>query len=186
MRYEFQRGVMDPHVFVELGDDGMTVTLDGAPPRLVQYNDISLVQLSLTLDRSSISDTFRCSIELRSGDTLAFDSVAYVSFGAFKPTAYRAFVEELHRKLLSGGHRAEFIAGDKTGRFALRLLGTIGIALLSMAIVILMLNISWWHAAIVALLFGWLTWYQVRGLRRNETRRYDPREIPQNLLPEGP
>lgn len=186
MRYEFQRSRIDPHMFVELLDDGIQVTPDDAPQRVVPYGDIAMVRLSFEAQRA-LPERYACTLELRSGDTLFFDSIAYQSFfSAFKPTLYRPFVEELHARLLEGNHRVRYMAGDKTGRFALQVLLTIGIVVFGLVSLVVVADKPWWTVMSTLLLFGGLLWNQIRVLRRNETRDYDPRAIPPDLMPEVP
>lgn len=184
MQYEFQRSRVDPHMVVELLDDGIQVTPDDAPQRLVPYGDIAMVRLSFEQGRA-LPERHACTVELRSGETLFFDSMAYQSFfSAFKPTDYRPFVEELHARLLGGNHPVQYMAGDKTGRFALQVLITIGIAVVGLASLVVVSDKPWWTVMSALLLFGGLLWNQVRVLRRNETRHYDPHAIPPDLMPE--
>ena len=186
MRYEFQRSRLDPRMFVELGDDGILVTADDTPPRVVPYGDIAMVRLSFE-PRRFLPERYACTLELRSGETLFFDSIAYTSFvTAFRPTDYRPFIEALHGRLLGGDYRIRFMAGDSTGRFALQVLFAIGIGIVGLVSLVVASSKPWWTVMSTALIFGGLLWNQIRLLRRNETRRYDPRAIPQDLMPEVP
>ena len=184
VRLEYRRSRNEPTATAELLDEGITLAPEDAPRRLVPYGNIVSVRLSETSVRG-MPDRFTCSVELRSGEILLFDSIAYVSFfSAYKPTAYRPFVEELHARLLVGKYRVTYMAGDKTGRFALHVLLTIGVGFVGMVSVIMQISKPWWRPLTTALVFGGVLFAQIRHLRVNETRQYDPHALPQELLPE--
>lgn len=184
MWFKLHRNLVDAPITVELQDDGIQVEPEKPLRRFVPYADIRQVRLSFVSDRFT-TDQFVCTIETLAGETLVFGGIA-VSFGEWKPSAYRAFVEALHVKLLSGGYRVAFVAGDKTGYFAVRLLWTLCVSVGGLVVVLIFaMNFPWWKFAGVALLYGCLVWLHVRYLRANEPRRYDPRALPRNLLPKG-
>jgi len=143
------------------------------------------MRLGYVLNRATLGH-YVCVIELNDSERLTFASVAHVSVGVTKPTAYREFVEELHVRLLHGRYRVTFMAGDGTGHFAVWLLWTLCVAIVGLIVVVIFaMNSRWWEFVGFALVYAGLLLIHIRYLRINEPRHYDPRQTPQNLLPKG-
>lgn len=185
MRFAFQHSKDDPLLFVELGGNGIELMLGDETKRIVPYGDIATVRLSVAPEHDEVPARCVCTLTLRSGETLSFDSIAYeVATNDFKSTAYRPFVEALHEKLLTSNHRVQYMAGAKTkGVLQLVLLTIVTLFVVAGSVVFVIDKPEWMIlSAVVA--DASLLWAVIGVLRRDWPRRYEPRAIPQALMPE--
>ncbi len=186
MQYEFQRSKADPHMGVELGDDGLVLTVGGAPRRVVPYGDIATVRLSIAREHDEVPAHCACTLELRAGESLAFGSIAYEpATNDFKSTAYRPFVEALHEKLLTSNRRVRYMAGEKTKGTVQLVVMTIITLFVVAGSVAFVIDQPWWMILSAVLADVSLLWAVFGVLRRDWPRRYEPRAIPQALMPEA-
>lgn len=182
VRLSYEGEVFDGIDSVELLDAGVQTMCRGRA-RFVAYTDIKLVRLRYT-PRRGMPDLYLCTIEPHAGKPLRFSSLTHRGFvHGYEPVAYRPFVHELHARIAAAGGRPEYWAGEPTGRFALHLVGTIIAAFVGIGIILGDKRMPGWTIVPLLIFFGWMGWPLVRSLRANETRRYSPRAIPENLLP---
>lgn len=186
MRLDFNSGLLAGVDSVELLDTGIQVTSRRGRPHFLAYTDIELVRLRHAPSRD-LPQFYICKLESRSGKPLRFGSLTQAGFPkGYVLVPYRAFVKELHARILSAGGRTQFWAGQGTGQLALGLIGTIVVTILLLIKVGSDTRITGWAVLPMLAIVGWFVWMQIRNLRANETRRYDPRAIPEEVLPPDP
>jgi len=185
LRLDYKSDLIDGIDSVELLAAGIQTTRRGQS-RFVAYTDIKLVRLRYA-PRRGMPEFYICTIEPRAGKPLRFGSLTHQGFvHGYEPVPYRAFVQELHARIAAAGGRPEFWAGEPTGQFALQLLGTIVAAFVGIGMVLSDKRMSGWMIVPLLVFLGWMGWPLIRRLQANETRRYSPRAIPDNLLPKDP
>jgi hypothetical protein len=185
LRLDYVRDVVDRVEFVELGEDAITIGRVNAPLQSIAYVDIAVVRLRYA-PIQDLPEVFTCTLETRGGGRpVKFGNLSWVSWmTGYKPVAYRAFIAVLHERILRAGGRPQFVAGDTTGGFALRIAGAVIVGCVMIGILATKgSDLPGWAFAVMVAAFGWLIWSQVRDLRRNETRRYSAHAIPDNVLP---
>jgi hypothetical protein len=149
------------------------------------YADISAIRLSYR-PVSMQAHRFRADIANTSGARLAIISTSWQTAALMAPqdNDYRAFIEELHRRVASAGGRVALTGGLGSTVYAI---GVTLVALLALAMAALLvraLAIGEFAGALFLVgfvaLFGW----QVGGfIRRNRPLTYTYAQIPDALLP---
>ncbi len=186
LRLDFKSGLLAGVDSVELLDTGIQVTGRRGRPRFLAYTDIELVRLRHAPTRD-LPELYICKLESRAGEPMRFGSLTQAGFPkGYVLVPYRAFVKELHARILAAGGRTQFWAGQGTGQMVLGLIGTIVVTVLLLIKVASDTRITGWALLPMLAIVAWFVWTQVRNLRANETRRYDPRAIPEEVLPKDP
>lgn len=193
LQYHFRPSAYDPPMALTLEEDKLRVRQGDRSERALSYSDVARVRLWWKRERGG-GDQYLCAIDFllpdgRTGPFALFGSRTHLSGQHYeeRPTEYRVFVEELHRRLLAAGTRAEFVTGlpdsSPWGIFlrpaGLRFLGTFLVSRL----VRLPLPIGLALAALVASIGvpG-----LVQGLERNRKGPYEPDRLPDWVLPPVP
>ena len=97
---------------------------------------------------------------------------------------YRAFITELHRRLIAAGTAARFDTGTNLLAFwgGLALLAVAGLGLAGLVVRALEANASG-AALLIAIFLAVFLWYGGNYFRRNRPGRYWPDALPEALLP---
>lgn len=186
LRLDFKSGLLAGVASVELLEKGIQVKDRHGRPRFLAYTDIALVRLRHT-PRRDLPEFYICKLEPRAGKPMRFGSLTMAGFPkGYVLVPYRAFVKELHARILAAGGRPQFWAGQGTGQMILGLLGTIVVTILLLIKIGSDTRITGWAVLPMLAIVAWLLWIQIRSLRASEARRYDPRAIPDDVLPKDP
>ncbi|WP_406677223.1 hypothetical protein [Rhodopseudomonas infernalis] len=182
--YAFKASLIGAAQQFELTDDGLLWRV-GPKSGLWPYASIKQVRLSFR-PVSMQSQRYRADLEDNNGARVRILSTTWQTVALMAPQndAYRAFILELHRRMLAAGSRAELIGGLRP---AIHTAALVIVALVAAAMTGLLARAvatgSWPGALFIAgfaALFGW----QIGGfIRRNRPRRYDFDDVPKDLLP---
>jgi hypothetical protein len=97
---------------------------------------------------------------------------------------YRAFITELHRRLLAAGTRARFDSGINPGAFWVGICVTVAAGLGLCGLIVRTMEAHAQTAALLAGIFlAVFVWYAANYFRRNRPGHYRPDALPELLLP---
>lgn len=167
-----------------LDDQVVERSAAGEAARRVRYADIAEIRLSYDPTRFE-SDRYRCDLTTRSGARELIVSVSYVSPANFENRAatYVPFVRTLVRKVSNANPACRFVAGKKP-RAYLAEHGFLLAMLLLLASTLYFTGVP--VAGVVAIKLGLIAVYvpiMLRYTRVNRPRRFDPADIPTEVLP---
>lgn len=149
------------------------------------YDEIWRIRLSYR-PVSMLSHRFRTDIYNRQGKKLTLISASWSGIVTLAPQndSYRAFVEDLHRRLAQQNPKVACFAGLGVIAFAIGIV-LFGAVMLALAgLLIRALTTSNFVAALFMLGFAaWFGWHTGGWLMRNKPGRYAPAEVPRKLLP---
>jgi hypothetical protein len=183
LRYAYKASVAgSPHLF-DLTEQGLSFQT-GFRSGVWRYDEIERIRLSYR-PVSMLRHRFRADIRHKDGKTLKIFSSTWSGIVTMAPQdeAYRAFIEELHRRV-ARERDVVCIAGFQPIAFALAvaIYGAIMIAVV--ALFIRALLTGEFPAALFMLGFAiWSAWYVGGFLMRNKPGRYEPLNLPARLMP---
>ncbi|WP_454620034.1 hypothetical protein [Bradyrhizobium cenepequi] len=183
-RYAYKASLIGSAHQFELTDAGLSWRIAGRSG-VWAYRDISAVRLSYR-PVSMQSRRFRADIDSASGARIAILSTTWQTATLMAPQdhGYRAFIEELHRRLKTAGSKTVLTGGlgPKTYAAALALLVVLAVAMIGLLLRALFTGefVAVLFLLGFALLFAW----QIGGfVGRNRPRRYSFDHLPDKLLP---
>jgi hypothetical protein len=150
-----------------------------------RYDEIARIRLSYR-PVSMQARRFRADIDHRNSGRLVVISSTWTGIVTLAPQddAYRAFVSELHRRLVRGGAQVEYVAGLRPAVYTL---GALAIAAVGLALAGLFVRAVASGSASGALFmagFAALFAWQIGGwLLRNRPGSYTPDRLPPSLMP---
>jgi hypothetical protein len=183
-RYAYKPSVAgSPQVFT-LTADGLAFE-GGFRSAVFRYGDIARIRLSYR-PVSMLAHRFRADIHHKDGRKLTVISATWAGLVVLTPQndSYRAFIEELHRRVATGGGDVECLAGLPRFSFALAAAAFAAVIIALAGLLVRALVSSQFIAALFILGFGALfAWHTGTMLVRNKPRLYEPDNPPRQLLP---
>lgn len=182
-RYAYKASLAGSPQEFELTGEGMSFR-SGFRSGVWAYGDIARIRLSYR-PVSMLRHRFRADIGNRDGRKLTIVSATWSGLIMMTPQddAYRAFVEELHRRV-AGRPGLVCLAGLHRIAFVFALLAFASIALAIAALFVRALVTGDFPAALFLVGFAaWAGWYAGGFLMRNKPRSYRPESVPAQLLP---
>jgi hypothetical protein len=183
-RYAYKASLIGSAHQFELTDAGLSWRIAGRSG-VWPYRDISAVRLSYR-PVSMQSRRFRADIDNANGGRIAVLSTTWQTATLMAPQdhGYRAFIEELHRRMKTAGSNAVLAGGLKPATYAaaLAVLAVLAVAMIGLLLRALVVGEFAGVLFLVgfALLFAW----QIGGfVGRNRPRRYGFDHLPDKLLP---
>lgn len=191
LRYVYKPSVAGSPLAFELNSQGLSYS-SGFRTDSWRYGDIAEICLTYR-PVSMLGHRFRADLRHKNGRKLRIVSATWAGIVALTPQneSYRAFIEELHRRLAAERSSVVCLAGLPQIVFALAcaIFATLMLAILGLAVRALAGGtLDGLQQQLVAVLFlfgfaGWSTWYTGGWLKRNKPQRYDPANVPRQLLP---
>jgi hypothetical protein len=183
-RYAYKASLIGSAHQFELTDAGLSWRIAGHSG-VWPYRDISAIRLSYR-PVSMQSRRFRADIANANGGRLAILSTTWQTATLMAPQdhGYRAFIEELHRRLKTAGSKAVLAGGlgPVTYAAALAVLAALAVAMIGLLLRALFTGEFLGALFLVgfAVLFAW----QIGGfVSRNRPRSYGFDHLPDKLLP---
>jgi hypothetical protein len=183
-RYAYKASLIGSAHQFELTDAGLSWRIAGRSG-VWPYRDLSAVRLSYR-PVSMQSRRFRADIDNAGGGRLAILSTTWQTVTLMAPQdhGYRAFIEELHRRMNAAGSKAVLAGGLRPATYvaALAVLAVLAVAMTGLLLRALFVGEFAGVLFLVgfALLFAW----QIGGfVARNRPRRYGFDRLPDKLLP---
>ncbi|NOJ45014.1 hypothetical protein [Bradyrhizobium archetypum] len=186
-RYTYKGSLIGSAHELELTDHGLSWEAPGKYG-IWSYADIAGVRLSYR-PVSMQSRRFRADIEHNSGQRLAIFSTSWQTVALMVPQdrEYRAFIEQLHRRLKAAGGPVALVGGIGPIAYAG---GCLLLALVAIAVAALLARAvatGEFAGALFLLGFAALAGWQMGGfIWRNKPQLYTFDELPQTLLPPPP
>lgn len=182
-RYSYKASLAGSLQAFELTEPGMTFQT-GFRSGLWRYADIARIRLTYR-PVSMLRHRFRADVSHKDGKTLRIVSATWAGLVAMTPQdeAYRAFVEDLHRRVADRPGLV-CVAGLPPLTFALAGIVFAAITIAIAALLVSALVTAQFAAALFLLGFmAWSGWYAGGWLIRNKPRSYAPQSVPRHLLP---
>lgn len=187
-RYTHRRHVFEAEKTIAIEGDTLTLRENGKEKRL-KLAEVSKLRLAFEPSRAQ-SDLYVCRI-FKKGWSVPWTVLNSQSFRGFldfedRAPAYRTFVRALNDAVLANNPNAEFLAGASMAGYVANA-AALAVATILFAIVIFITQGEGWSDVTWNKL--WLTigmiplgviWFM-----RNRPRTYDPRALPDDLLPSG-
>jgi hypothetical protein len=171
------------HMF-RLGADSLEWTISGHSGRIA-YPMITFVRLGYRPSNLG-SKRFTTEIWSRNAPRVEIASTSTRSLVASEDhgPAYNAFIRDLHERIARSGANCQFEAGYAAWRWWP--MATVGaVTVLGLGYVILRAVVSgdFRTGSLLLAMLGLLGWQMLPLVLRNRPRRYDPRYIPDDVLP---
>ena len=167
-----------------LGQHSLEWNMGGYPGQIA-YPMIATVRLSYRPSNLG-SRRFIAEIWPRSGAKIEIASASYKSPVAMEDQGpdYRAFILELHRRVAESGGECRFEAGFAAWRWwpmvAISIAAAVGLFFVALQTLRNGDMPTMFLVAAFVFLFAWQMWPLIT---RNQPQRYDPRYIPERVLP---
>jgi hypothetical protein len=182
--YQFRPRAIGPAHAFRIGTHSLEWDLAGRRGR-VAYPMIARIRLAY---RPSNFGTRRFIAEIWPRNDARVE-IASASFRSLVSTddqlpSYRTFVRELHRRIVEAGGDCRFEAGLAAWRWWP--MAAVGAAASVALLVVAVQTIGrgdFAGAVVVAAFIALFAWQMLPLIRRNRPRRYDPRAIPEEVLP---
>jgi len=183
-RYDYRASLIGSAHQFELTDAGLAWKVGGRSG-VWRYADIASIRLTFR-PMSMQSRRFRADIKSREGRRISILSTTWQTVTLMAPQdhGYRAFINELHRRLAAAGSKATLIGGigQLTYAAALVMVTLLGIAMAGLLLRAFMTGE--WYGALFLVGFVALFSWQIGGfIKRNRPRTYDFDHLPETLLP---
>jgi hypothetical protein len=183
-RYAYKPSVAgSPQVFV-LTAEGLSFQ-GGFRSGIWRYGDIARIRLSYR-PVSMLAHRFRADVRHKDGRRLTIVSATWAGIVALTPQndSYRAFIEDLHRRIAAASRDVECLAGLPRPSFAFAAAAFAAVIIALAGLSLRALMSEQYIAALFILGFGaWFGWHTGRMLMRNKPRRYEVDNVPRQLLP---
>jgi len=179
-----RRSILDNEATWKLGETAVERSATGESDRRIPYADIAETRLSYDPTRFE-SSRYRCDIVAKSGVRERIVSVSYSSPANFESRAatYTPFVRALAREVGRANPDCRFIAGKKPLTYFAEHAFLLAILLL-LASTLYLTGMP--VGGVVAIKLGLLAVYvpvMLRYTRINRPRRFDPENVPADVLP---
>jgi hypothetical protein len=182
VRYSFKPSLAGSPLAFGLTEQGLTVQT-GFRSGTWHYADITQIRLTYR-PVSMLAHRFRADIRHKDGRKVTVISATWTGIVTLSPQndSYRAFIEELHRRMI--GREVVCLAGLGIAVFAMGLALFAAVMIALTGLFIRALTAGDFIAALFMLGFaGWFGWHTGGWLMRNRPGRYDPANVPRQLLP---
>ena len=171
-----------PHLF-ELTEEGLSFRT-GFRSGVWRYRDIARIRLTYR-PVSMLRHRFRADLRHADGKSLTIVSATWSGIVTMAPQdeAYRAFIEELHRRI-AREREVVCVAGLQPVAFALAV-AVYGVIVIALAALLVRALLTGELAAALFMLgfAAWSGWYIGGFLMRNKPGRYEPLNLPARLMP---
>jgi hypothetical protein len=184
VRYTFKPSAAGAPLMLELTGQGISYT-SGFRSDQWRYADIAHIRLSYR-PVSMLSHRFRADIWHKNGKRLKVISATWAGIVALTPQndSYRAFIEELHRRIVAEGSEVQCVAGLPKVTFVLACAVFAAVMAALASLLVRALVTGELVAALFMLGFGaWFGWHTGGWLKRNTPVRYTPDSVPPQMLP---
>jgi hypothetical protein len=184
LRYTYKPSVAGAPQSFELTGEGLSFQV-GFRSGVWRYGDIARIRL-IYRPVSMLQHRFRTDIRYKDGKTLTIISATWAGILALKPQndSYRAFVEELHRRVAAERSGVECIAGMHQFAFTIGVAAFAAIMIAIVALAARALATGEFVATLFLLGFAaWSGWYLGSWMKRNKPLRYEPEHIPRQVMP---
>jgi len=184
--YAFKSSLIGPPNSFRLGREGL-VWSTGRRAGTVRYDRIRRVRLSF---RPVTMQSYRFITEIWSNDAPKIQ-IASTSSRSFidqqrQDGEYRAFIGELHRRVVAAGGQTEFLTGMAMARFGL---GVVVFAALLITFALLMIRTvqrgDMVAVAVICGVFALFGWQAGNYLKRNRPGTYRPDALPPDVIPKS-
>jgi hypothetical protein len=184
LRYAYKASVAGSPQSFELTGQGMSFHT-GFRSGVFSYGDIARIRLTYR-PVSMLRHRFRADIRHKDGRTLKIFSATFAGLLALTPQndSYRAFIEELHRRVAAERRDVDCVAGLHPIAFWMAVAVFTALAIAMASLLVRALSAGDFAAALFFLAFAaWSGWYVGSWLMRNKPQRYEAQQIPAQLLP---
>lgn len=181
-RYSYKPSLAGAAYAFSLTEEGLSFQ-SGFRAGTWRYADIARIRLSYR-PVSMLAHRFRADLHNRDGKKLTVVSATWTGIVTLAPQneGYRVFIEELHRRMV--GRDVVCLAGLVRVVFATGVVLFAAIMIALAGLLIRALTAGDFVAALFMLGFAaWFGWHTGGWLRRNRPGRYDPANVPRQLLP---
>jgi|SRR5579872_5300171 len=170
----------NPNHGVTLSDEGLAWRADGRDDHAA-FANIGAVHLQSGGDWRNAID--QCRLELADGSAVIVTNADALGLPNEQQTAlYRAFVRDLHRRIVVAGAPIHFSAGYSPGRYRVILICVVLVGLMFIGIPLVMLMATWDTAFAGLLLAGFFFCWPLVLMLRNNAPRDDRPDIPPDKL----
>ncbi|MDQ8728530.1 hypothetical protein [Bradyrhizobium sp. LHD-71] len=184
VRYAYKPSVAGAPQTFELTGQGLSYK-SGYRSGDWRYADVARIRLSYR-PVSMLAHRFRADLQHKDGGKLTIISATWAGIVALTPQndSYRAFIEELHRRVAAERSGVVCLAGTNKVVFALSC-AVFAAVMIALAVMFVRALMTGEHMAALFMLgfAAWFGWYTGRMLMRNKPRSYDPAHVPRELLP---
>ena len=183
-RYAFKPSAAGSPLMLELTGQGLSYS-SGFRSDQWSYADIACIRLSYR-PVSMLSHRFRADIWHRNGKRLRVISATWAGIVALTPQndSYRAFIEELHRRLVAEGRDVQCLSGMPKITFVLACAVFAAVMAALASLLVRALVTGEFVASLFMMGFGlWFGWHTGGWLKRNTPRTYTPDSVPPQMLP---
>jgi hypothetical protein len=169
---------------ITVGDDGIAYMANDSA-QAPTFADIAAIRLSTAGlgDASNVID--QCKIEFNSGSAITVSNATSTGLpDAAQTRLYRAFVQDLHSRLVASGHDGiRFVAGMSSGRYkgAMATMLVSGLLLILTPLVVAIVTGDP-HALIPMVMGACLIWPFLHLISNNAPRNYAPDSLPDELI----
>jgi hypothetical protein len=184
LRYAYKASVAGSPQAFELTGQGMSFQ-SGFRSGVWRYGDIARIRLTYR-PVSMLKHRFRADIRHKDGRTLKIVSATWAGIVAMTPQndSYRAFIEELHRRVAAEGRGVEYVAGLHSIAFAIAA-AVLAVIMIAIAALLARAVASGEFIAVLFLIgfVAWSAWSVGGWMTRNKPQQYEPQSLPEQLLP---
>lgn len=183
-RYAYKPSVGGSPQTFELSGEGLSWQT-GFRSSFWRYEDIARIRLSYR-PVSMLANRFCADVRHKDGRRLRIVSATWAGIVTLTPQSdsYRAFLEDLHRRVAAGQGDVECLGGLGRIHFAFAAAVFAAVMLALAALLVRALVSGQLVAALFMLGFGaWVGWHSGGWLKRNQPQRYAPDSPPRELLP---
>lgn len=168
----------------ELTDDGLSFRA-GFRSGVWRYGDIARIRL-IYRPVSMLAHRFRADLQHRDGKKLTIVSASWAGIVALTPQndSYRAFIEDLHRRIAAERSDVVCLAGLHPVAFTIAIAAFAAVMLAVTGLFVRALATGEFIAALFMVGFAaWFGWNTAAVITRNKPQRYQPGNVPRRLLP---
>jgi hypothetical protein len=184
VRYAYRPSLIGAAHRFELTDQGLSWRIAGKSG-MWPYAEISAIRLSYR-PVSMQSRRFRADIDSAGRGRIALLSTSWQTAALMAPQDrdYRAFITQLHRRMLAAGSKAALIGGLTPRIYAAAILVLTLVAIAMAGLFVRAIATGEWAGALFVIGFAALFGWQIGGfVRRNRPRAYTFDHLPEALLP---
>ena len=168
----------------ELTDEGLSFRA-GFRSGVWRYGDIARIRL-IYRPVSMLAHRFRADLQHKDGKKLTIVSASWAGIVALTPQndSYRAFVEDLHRRIAAERSDVVCLAGLHPAAFAIAIAAFAAVMLAVAGLFVRALATGEFIAALFMVGFAvWFGWNTAALVTRNKPQRYEPGNVPRRVLP---
>ena len=184
MRYIYKPSIAGSPQSFELTEQGLSFKA-GFRSDVWRYGDIARIRL-IYRPVSMLAHRFRADLQHKDGKKLTIVSASWAGIVALTPQndSYRAFIEELHRRIAAERSDVVCLAGLHRGAFAFTVAAFAAVMIALAGLFVRALVTGEFIAALFMLGIGaWFSWNTRGLLTRNKPQRYEAANVPRQLLP---